>query len=720
MRNDKFFKIDLHVHTFASNDFQGQKNIEEYKNMLKSAIENNVDLICITDHSSVKGYKEIFNQKNSLSNLLQQLRERSDVDSNFLKNIENELNVFNQIHILMGIEIKLTPGIHYIIVFEESVDPDEVESFFKKITNGEIEKNIGSDEYMLQIDPINFFGLVKGQFKNNCFIYAPHADSDSGIIEGLKKFGAQRLIILNNEDLLCIGFNKEKTKEYVKENLIKDRKRALNFIQDSDFHGRAGEQVGSLYFLIEKETEKINFNLLLKRILKNKDVITSSDQGKDNYESFIKNKIIFPFNNFAIDTISSETTNELCITLCALLNSEPGFIEFDVNLDEQIDVKSFTDNLIDKLRDLIIEKIDYFPHRISYTFFLISKSKFRILLNIGKSRNLKLYNGICYFIDKSGKIKKAESNEIESIVAKKIYERFAKSNDFLLNEINANSTKMINFLDSLSTFYKIENKTKYLNKINIDILKNDTLNEEINEIIENQPNGFFEGNLIVLSGLLKINCGRYTHSYLRITPPTFIYDLTKIDSKVKLNKIEKNTIIISVGGACYLTQEEVDLVSEYLVFKISGFAEIIDPNVLIAYLKSSFFQWLISKIHDYTDLFDFCLKTGIPSIPIIADLFSEKNIDLKNISKNIVLEEKNFLRESEKIKDNKDNKEQSKKLLEKHNNKCDDYLRSIDKFLFELLGFSNREIKRVLSDLKNMKIYEYDALENFEKLYEKK
>ncbi len=192
MINDNFFKIDLHVHTISSNDYKGQKNEDEYIAILKSAIENQVDLICITDHSSVRGYKEIFRIKTDRLNLLQQLRSRNDVDNNLITTVQDEIQVFNKIHILMGIEVKLSPGIHYIVVFEESVSPDEVEKFLENITNGNISEFYGSEDYMLSITAIDFFHLIRNQFNNNFFIYAPHADSDSGVIEGLKNLCTER------------------------------------------------------------------------------------------------------------------------------------------------------------------------------------------------------------------------------------------------------------------------------------------------------------------------------------------------------------------------------------------------------------------------------------------------------------------------------------------------------------------------------------------------
>jgi hypothetical protein len=715
MRDEKFFKVDLHLHTPSSNDYRGQKNEDEYLNIVNSSIKNNIDLICITDHFSVNGFREIINKRNSLANLIQQLRARNDSDPKFIKKIEDELNTFSQVHILLGIEIKVSPGIHYIIVFDETVIPDHVEKFFIENFGEEVCKCFGSSDYLLPMLQIDFFNLVKTTFHNKCFIYAPHADSDSGVIEGLKKFGKERLEILNNENLLCIGFNKEKTKDYLKQNLLSERKHPINFIQDSDFHGGDGEKVGSLYFLIENENEKICFNSIVRRLQKNKDVVTSSDKGKEDYEEFKKNKIIIPFENFDIENISEEKVEQLCVSFCALLNSENGYLEFDVNIGEQIDAKSYLDELLNKLNEIIEKKTGYFPYRILGTFFIISKSKFRIVLDVGTSDHLRLYKGICYHIDKEKKVRVAESHEIESIVSKKIYKRFERNNDSLLEQINSNSTKMTNFLESLSLFYKIENKIKFLDNLKFDFLEFNYLDNDINEIIKAQENGFLEGNLIVISRLSKIRCGRFPDSYLRISPPTFNCDLTKISEKNKTNLIDKNSIIVSLNGACYLCNEQNSLVSGYPIFKISDYNEVLNPLLLISYLKSTFLQWYLCKIFDYDSFFDFCIKTNTPYIPIIKGLLNEGNDELLNFSRNILIEEKNFLKEYNK---NKNSKDQIGSLIKKHNNRCDDYFRSIDKNIFKLLEFSNSEILKIFNDVKKMDIYEYNSLEKFADLYE--
>lgn len=57
----KKIKVDLHIHTPASKDFVYKPlSIEDaYINILDNAIENNIEIIAITDHNTFKGYRKI-------------------------------------------------------------------------------------------------------------------------------------------------------------------------------------------------------------------------------------------------------------------------------------------------------------------------------------------------------------------------------------------------------------------------------------------------------------------------------------------------------------------------------------------------------------------------------------------------------------------------------------------------------------------------------------
>ena len=129
----KYYQLDLHVHTPASDDYRGSKKDEEYIRILKSAKKSETDMICITDHLSIKGYERLMYNKEEAKNVYKFLSNRNDAEPKFLESIQEEIDLFSTIHILMGVEIKITPGIHFILVFSENVKPDEVENFLNQV-----------------------------------------------------------------------------------------------------------------------------------------------------------------------------------------------------------------------------------------------------------------------------------------------------------------------------------------------------------------------------------------------------------------------------------------------------------------------------------------------------------------------------------------------------------------------------------------------------------
>ena len=62
--DNKFFKVDLHVHTPASKCYKGDKSEEGYWKILQNAVKNGIRMIAITDHNTTEGYDKIIELKN--------------------------------------------------------------------------------------------------------------------------------------------------------------------------------------------------------------------------------------------------------------------------------------------------------------------------------------------------------------------------------------------------------------------------------------------------------------------------------------------------------------------------------------------------------------------------------------------------------------------------------------------------------------------------------
>ena len=68
MKENSFVKVDLHIHTPASNCYEGPKDKEEYLRILRTVKSKDLKVISFTDHNSIEGYKTIIDIKNDLAN----------------------------------------------------------------------------------------------------------------------------------------------------------------------------------------------------------------------------------------------------------------------------------------------------------------------------------------------------------------------------------------------------------------------------------------------------------------------------------------------------------------------------------------------------------------------------------------------------------------------------------------------------------------------------
>lgn len=74
-KNSEFIGADLHVHTPASKCYEGDKNDIEYIQIIRKFYSKGIRIIAITDHNTIKGYKELIRIKQSLINKLEVLGE---------------------------------------------------------------------------------------------------------------------------------------------------------------------------------------------------------------------------------------------------------------------------------------------------------------------------------------------------------------------------------------------------------------------------------------------------------------------------------------------------------------------------------------------------------------------------------------------------------------------------------------------------------------------
>ncbi|MBD3353592.1 MAG: AAA family ATPase [Candidatus Lokiarchaeota archaeon] len=247
MKGLKWKKTALHVHTPASEDYEGDKSITP-KQFLHKISKQKVDVLGITDHNSVEWISKIRKAKEEL-----------------------ELDIA----IFPGIEISTKDPIHILVLFDPEKPINEMINFLGEIAINQ--DKYGTDEkckYGLttnyELEPI-----VKD---HNGFIIFPHIKSSKGIFKRFEGGGIK-------DDIIAKGNYIYECQESLIDSL-KATYKNIPFIKKTDFHNIDDfEKPGNYTWL--KLAEKPDI-FSLKQILFEPDMRISLEKPKVNTDFYLK------------------------------------------------------------------------------------------------------------------------------------------------------------------------------------------------------------------------------------------------------------------------------------------------------------------------------------------------------------------------------------------------------------------------------------------------
>ncbi len=224
----QYKKLDLHVHTKASHDFNGEITPQDIVN---KAIEKGLDAIAVTDHNTVGWVDEV---KKAAEGTV--------------------LTVFP------GIEISCVGGergIHIIAIFDTDKDEKYLIGFLGAL--GISQKEYGKEDSLVNKDPS---AIIEEVHKWHGLTILAHVNSSKGVTHDMK--GGQRTRIIQHPLLLAVeatDFNKpigERTIDFLNGN-DPTYKRKLAVFQSSDNgvqggNGHCLDSIGSRfsYFKLDK------------------------------------------------------------------------------------------------------------------------------------------------------------------------------------------------------------------------------------------------------------------------------------------------------------------------------------------------------------------------------------------------------------------------------------------------------------------------------------
>ncbi len=225
-------RIDLHVHTPASVDYQ-QPGVG-ILDILHRAEERGLDAIALTDHNSVRGYADLWREIEDLE-LLEYLDRQKPNEAERLTEFRRLLA---KILVLPGFEFTAQFGFHILAIFPEGTTVRLMEHLLLLL--GVPEDRFGSGEVGATTDVLRAYEILA---QHGALVIGAHVNSTHGIaMQGLR-FGGQTKIAYTQDpnlhalevtDLLPVT-NRRSTARFFS-GVKSEYPRRMHCIQGSDAH----------------------------------------------------------------------------------------------------------------------------------------------------------------------------------------------------------------------------------------------------------------------------------------------------------------------------------------------------------------------------------------------------------------------------------------------------------------------------------------------------
>lgn len=587
----EYIPIDLHVHTPASDCYNRRYNSieDEYINLVKMYVEKGVRVIAITDHNSIKGYKELMRIKLEAENRIKYWNELSGIDElkDRIYKEKEKLKLFQDILILPGIEFEAFPGIHILLIFDSQINEivDNIESFL--YDNGYNIDDQGKEH--VEVSCVSAVEIINSAYDKGAITIAAHIDSDKGALDKLKDSG--RVQFLKNDALNGVQIVKPETIDFLK-NLLTNkeykRNKELSFVRASDFHNREDIDGKISYFRLEN----ISFDSIKNVIVEHPELIsfTQRIEDVDCIEDILKNSDTVSFEN-----LKEKNIENISKTICAILNRGKGVIVIGIGNKGSIvgikkPIKEIKQEII-SIYNIYNNNMAYFKHVEDYYEL---GELIVVIVRIWRIGHIVFeYNGAVYLFDEKNRIKKASVNEIFELGEKNYRDSFVRI-DYMNHERIKFIKEQTDLLD----------KSKNNVELNRKILKHSVVSQNVfnTSIITKGPEieydfdglGIHDGNLF---HVLMLDA-HFTECYSRLTCPSFMIDFEKQDIETKYFHTGECAVVNNRFGVYYLFSD-----STYIIDGTMSIIFSLNEYLNQQYSLSAIVLWLKSPIllyHQYT------------------------------------------------------------------------------------------------------------------------
>ncbi len=177
--------MDLHLHTPASADYQ-EPDVS-YLDILRQAEQRGLDIIAITDHNTVAGYRAMMEEIHQLE-LLEELGRLRPEEQ---QKIEEYRRLMDALLVLPGFEFTATLGFHILGIFSPETDVRELEFILRQLNIPLDKLDAGSGEVGATTDVLTAYRVID---EAGGIVIAAHANSAHGVAMRHLGFGGQTRI----------------------------------------------------------------------------------------------------------------------------------------------------------------------------------------------------------------------------------------------------------------------------------------------------------------------------------------------------------------------------------------------------------------------------------------------------------------------------------------------------------------------------------------------
>jgi len=681
----EFKKVDLHIHTPASKDYHGNKNDEEYLRILRKAKSKGLNIIAITDHNSIEGYRKIKDLELTLSrektNLL---TDSSSQATERLSSVEKNLSLFQNILILPGVELEVRYGIHTLVIFNNTT---HIDAIYKFICDAGYKPADFGKEVPSTLQAWDIFALYEESKKYDCLVIDAHTDSPKGIWDTLR--GQSRINVLRSSQLVAVCYKSETQRNHI-QNLLdttREYKREipLAFVKFSDAHELG--MVGSVKTWVQ--LDKLDFESLKQAFYNPSEKISTEEPPLAK----ILQRLMRSETSYGIPDMSASSMSIFEKFVCALNNTDGGYLLFGVSSDKQVVGLPAYNKYKRDMLNRIINSLKRVQQDTSNRIMAYPLQRDRVIIAVyiyPSTELVSLKDDDRVYSIKNGKLTTLPASEVQRIIETRV-----------TDDIGAKITKRLTFLErecrstqylvsSIPIIHKFEDNS-YKPDLERVLIIDNGIPLDYKKITQLMRiwHGLSKGNLFFVDA--SEEAPRLSHAYLRYTTPVFLVPHLNVDSR------SMNTIYIHRGGAVYYYARDLPVfTSKPPVLKLHQ-SKISTPYGLsftVCFLKSSFLLWYCKIKFDSVDIFVPEVLENI-RFPLIdtnnancVQLLHNLKIhlyEILNLEKEFLLKYRRFLTNEEALND----------YAESHNRRVDGAAHNIDHIIYQLLHLTPDEISTI-------------------------